>query len=446
MGGYGMIMMLWIVLCMRGVRGRIRVDWHKGFNATYELVSDTPVPFNSNYLNENISAVVLDNYRVQRISNFSDLDYILLCNITVYDSYLVHDCDAEVIKHAKLVINLPPYFTKEPGRTYFYFRYPPPLPPVIELKLSEYVKLTSTILRTNWTLNISVTPSNYNIWIEIVNSPQFIFGQVVVTLVSLMSAVGALYCLVLLRKDRFPQLSHVILLLELFNNIQRALYFAIDPLLTRRIITFSSSLILETISLPFSLSASLLIGVFWYGLVHQKNLHRLHNEALFVPTKMMVICSMVVMFICCCEIAFAIYYIASPLGIWNRVLTPVRLAIYSATTLGIFIFYIYTGFLLVKTLKMFNAENPLIRKIQKLLYLLIFVMMLLLLVYVFELSPVYETANGFFSLWFLGHFSFALQGVVHVIAFMPRKNPPKPLPPNQPIPIQFVSPVTPVPP
>jgi len=117
---------------------------------------------------------------------------------------------------------------------------------------------------TNLTLSITVTSGDTNEWGVIAQSWLFtVVCRVMLPIFALCCSYFAMTRFMSYWKFRRSTLPLVCLMIETITNLVRAVYCAIDPFLSQNIFPWQVSRMLVLITVPWSLSTSLLIGLCW---------------------------------------------------------------------------------------------------------------------------------------------------------------------------------------
>eukprot|EP01124_Arcella_intermedia_P000067 TRINITY_DN10033_c0_g1_i2.p1 TRINITY_DN10033_c0_g1~~TRINITY_DN10033_c0_g1_i2.p1 ORF type:complete len:443 (-),score=95.81 TRINITY_DN10033_c0_g1_i2:10-1305(-) len=397
------------------------------FNSTNFTFQSTIVPFHQHFLNQPISGPLLTQHQLESNNfNLSRLGpFILLCNISIQYFKISKTCSDESAQRASALIGFPPYIPSYPGRSYYLFVPPPMMAPMLELSDTDYSILFEHWLESNGTLNVTLYPTLHNEWITTLSNPGLIFAQCFISLESVVALCMASYCLHRYHTSRFPSLCHIVLILEIISNIIRLVYFAVDPFFTRRRFPYEVGAALETITLPFSFSISLLIGLFWYGLVQKKSMRKsiLLKKHFRVPAYV----SITLMFIIeiACELLRMIEGTDALHVQYFEKIEGIILAVVALLTFG---FYIFTGYVLLHLLRNLNSRSDVMLRIQKLLTVSTFLVFVIILVIIGETTPFFGTLHGYLTVWFIGYFTFGLLSIVQVAVFWPKKPPPNKTP------------------
>jgi len=120
------------------------------------------------------------------------------------------------------------------------------------------------ILGANLTLLITITSGDTNAWGEVYESLFFtLLFRVTLPIFSLCCFYFAVRRYTGYLRAKGSKLALVCLLIEAITNLVRAVYCIIDPIFSQGILPWQVSRMLVGITVPWSLSTSLLIGLFW---------------------------------------------------------------------------------------------------------------------------------------------------------------------------------------
>jgi len=134
--------------------------------------------------------------------------------------------------------------------------------------LKAFHRLKDT-LSANLTLSVTITSVDESAWGEMYQSWLFTLCRVVLTIFAVVCCYFAtrrffLYWYWPQKKAILPLFC---LFIEAITNLLRAVYTAVDPFWSQNIMSFQVSRILAFITVPWSLSTSLMIGLFWAQLL-----------------------------------------------------------------------------------------------------------------------------------------------------------------------------------
>eukprot|EP01124_Arcella_intermedia_P014144 TRINITY_DN20531_c0_g2_i1.p1 TRINITY_DN20531_c0_g2~~TRINITY_DN20531_c0_g2_i1.p1 ORF type:complete len:442 (+),score=52.91 TRINITY_DN20531_c0_g2_i1:35-1327(+) len=407
--------LLWVAVLWWAVEGRVEVL--DGAGRVNVSLASVPVPFHGRRVVNGSRGVLVTPEYLQAIRfNFS-FPYILLFDVINVNLMVNTNIYAA---HALAIIQAPIY-VNYPGRDYFYYLDPPLVSPVVELIKDDYSYLTKLASRSNWTLIVNVTPEGENQWIKAFSSPQWLFAQCLVSLLSLIGMVGSIYCLYCAKKE-YIELSHVILCLEFISNTIRLIWWSVDPVFSRLKFPYLLGNILETVTVPFTVSTSLMVAMFWFHLFHSKNMKLgLHSHLI----QKIFTCLIVFVFLVeAVEVTCRIFY--RSYVAFNILFQTIKL-VYLGFHLLIYAFYVYTGVSTIKYLSKskgighHNSHKELILKIQKIVIAICIAYFLMTISIILMISPLYNTLIGYQFIWPFSTISMILLSYTHIAAFWPKK-------------------------
>jgi len=133
----------------------------------------------------------------------------------------------------------------------------------LEAVLQDLDGLQET-LSANLTLLITITSGDTNAWGEVYESLFFtLLFRVTLPIFSLCCFYFAVRRYIIYLQAKGSKLALVCLLIEAITNLVRALYVIIDPIWSSGVLPWEVTRMLVAITVPWSLSTSLLIGLFW---------------------------------------------------------------------------------------------------------------------------------------------------------------------------------------
>jgi hypothetical protein len=198
----------------------------------------------------------------------------------------------------------------------------------------------------NRTVIIEIDFDDVNEWAVVNNSGAKEAYSVILGGYALGVAIFALIKLISFIRQQKPQrnLPQIILWIELFSNLERAVWAAIDPILSRYIFPYFAANLLPTISIPAYAMTSLLITLYWKEVVANKQM-----RALTFLDKMQVPFYAIVSVIWAIEIINAFF---RSFGIGPFFILLIILSVfYLITSVLTASFFLYYGRNLLKTLK-----------------------------------------------------------------------------------------------
>jgi len=134
---------------------------------------------------------------------------------------------------------------------------------MLEAVLQEMNGLQET-LSSNLTLLITLTSGDTNPWGQVYESLMFtLLFRVILPIFSLCCFYFAVRRYISYLRVKGSKIALICLLIEAITNLVRAAYVIIDPVWSSGIFSWEVSRVLVAITVPWSLSTSLLIGLFW---------------------------------------------------------------------------------------------------------------------------------------------------------------------------------------
>jgi len=119
-------------------------------------------------------------------------------------------------------------------------------------------------LSTNLTLSVTITSGDTNSWGDMFESWIFTFAfRAILPIFALCCCYFATMRFISYWTHKRSQIALVCLFIEAITNLERAMYCAIDPFTSQNIFSWQVSRMLMFVTIPWSLSTSLLIGLFW---------------------------------------------------------------------------------------------------------------------------------------------------------------------------------------
>ena len=128
----------------------------------------------------------------------------------------------------------------------------------------EQFNLLQQTLNTNLTLSITITSNDRNPWGELYQTWYYVLvTRALLPIFALCCCYFALDRYVIYKALGRSRIAIMCLAIEAITNLVRAVYCAIDPFVSQQIFPFPVHRILVFISVPWSLSTSMLIAFFW---------------------------------------------------------------------------------------------------------------------------------------------------------------------------------------